>query len=221
MVLTRGGFNGRGPIIRRQPNVSSQLSSEQTPSHGEMNDNSHMEELYRDQEEMENDDADGSGYNENEEEVEFPNDTGNPDASQVLHKTEGLWFHSCEVVDEVVETSYKTYFMGPWINWAKVLKEAKAIWAESTACCGSAAVAAAVMRQCCSVVVTVLLQCCGSVAAVLLQCCCAVAVLLRQCCCCAVAVRLCCCSAAAVLLCCDSAAAILRQCYCCSAAAVL
>lgn len=91
MVLTRGGFNGRGPIIRRQPNVSSQLSSQQTPSHGEMNDNSHMEELYRDQEEMEIDDADGAGYNENEEEVEFPDDTGNPDASQVLHKTEGLW----------------------------------------------------------------------------------------------------------------------------------
>ncbi|KAL2934297.1 Protein VAC14-like protein [Bienertia sinuspersici] len=43
-------------------------------------------------------------------------DTGNPEAKLSLHP-DGLWFGHRDVVDVVVETSYKTYFKGPYYNW--------------------------------------------------------------------------------------------------------
>ncbi|KAL2935410.1 Adventurous-gliding motility protein Z [Bienertia sinuspersici] len=59
--------------------------------------------------------------------ITVSDDTGNPEAKFRLHP-DGLWFGHRKVVDAVVETSYKTYFKGPYYNWGVTPAEVKDRW---------------------------------------------------------------------------------------------
>ncbi|KAL2922998.1 Adventurous-gliding motility protein Z [Bienertia sinuspersici] len=59
--------------------------------------------------------------------ITVSDDTGNPEAKFRLHPDK-LWFGHRKVVDAVVETSYKTYFKGPYYNWGVTPVEVKDRW---------------------------------------------------------------------------------------------
>ncbi|KAL2922823.1 hypothetical protein RDABS01_014314 [Bienertia sinuspersici] len=59
--------------------------------------------------------------------ITVSDDTGNPEAKFRLHP-DGLWFGHHKVVDAVVETSYKTYFKGPYYNCSVTPAEVKDRW---------------------------------------------------------------------------------------------
>ncbi|KAL2939253.1 hypothetical protein RDABS01_020021 [Bienertia sinuspersici] len=59
--------------------------------------------------------------------ITVSDDTCNPEAKFHFHP-DGLWFGHRKVVDAVVETSYKTYFKGPYYNWGVTPAEVKDRW---------------------------------------------------------------------------------------------
>ncbi|XP_057247447.1 uncharacterized protein LOC130589853 [Beta vulgaris subsp. vulgaris] len=99
MVRSRGGLNGRIIIRPRTANPSrpiSQSSQDENPDFAlEVHNSSQNEEQsieYNSNHHEEGRDADlDVDTSEIEEEAEFLHETGNPEATQILHKTEGLW----------------------------------------------------------------------------------------------------------------------------------
>lgn len=99
MVRSRGGLNGRIIIRPRTANPSqpiSQSSQDENPDfalevhNSSQNGEQSIEHNSNHHEEGRDADLDVD-TSENEEEAEFPDETGNPEATQILHKTEGLW----------------------------------------------------------------------------------------------------------------------------------
>ncbi|XP_056694726.1 uncharacterized protein [Spinacia oleracea] len=60
--------------------------------------------------------------------INVSDETGNPEKTDsVLHPDE-LWFPHCDVVDKVSETSYKTYFKGPYCNLKMTPPQVRLRW---------------------------------------------------------------------------------------------
>ncbi|KAL2930039.1 Prolipoprotein diacylglyceryl transferase [Bienertia sinuspersici] len=145
---SQGGLNRRGATIRPhrkvvEPRDSTEL---ETSSHGVQNHNRQQKqqqqvlatvteqlieasENNQDQQSethIVHDDILGHGDVNSGQGITVSDDTGNPEAKLSLH-TNGLFGHR-EVVDVVVETSYKTYFKGLYYNWGVTLVEVKDRW---------------------------------------------------------------------------------------------
>ncbi|KAL2923576.1 Adventurous-gliding motility protein Z [Bienertia sinuspersici] len=151
---SRGGLNGRGGIIRPRPKVAeARVSTEpETTSHGVQNQNRQQQQQQQQQQQhvlatVTEQPIEGSEDNQNHQSethianddtighedvnvsqgITVSDDTGNPEAKFRLHP-DGLWFGHRKVVDAVVETSYKTYFKGPYYNWGVTPAEVKDRW---------------------------------------------------------------------------------------------
>ncbi|KAL2893361.1 hypothetical protein RDABS01_009270, partial [Bienertia sinuspersici] len=148
---SRGGLNGRGGIIRPRPKVAeARVSTEpETTSHGVHNQNRQQQQQqqqhvlatvteqpiegsednqnHQSETHIANDDTIGHEDVNVSQGITVSDDTGNPEAKFRLHP-DGLWFGHRKVVDAVVETSYKTYFKGPYYNWGVTPAEVKDRW---------------------------------------------------------------------------------------------
>ncbi|KAL2897543.1 Adventurous-gliding motility protein Z [Bienertia sinuspersici] len=137
---SRGGLNGRGGIIRPRPKVAeARVSTElETTSHGVQNQNRQQQQQqqhvlatvteqpiegsednqnHQSETHIANDDTIGHEDVNVSQGITVSDDTGNPEANFV-----------CTPMDCVVETSYKTYFKGPYYNWGVTPAEVKDRW---------------------------------------------------------------------------------------------
>ncbi|KAL2933712.1 Midasin [Bienertia sinuspersici] len=146
---SRGGLNRRGGIIRPRPKVAeARVSTElETTSHGVRNQNRQQQQQQHVLATVTEQPIEGSEDNQNHQSethianddtlghedvnvgqgITVSDDTCNPEAKFCLHP-DGLWFGYRKVLDAVVETSYKTYFKGPYYNWGVTLAEVKDRW---------------------------------------------------------------------------------------------
>ncbi|XP_057248000.1 uncharacterized protein LOC104886100 isoform X4 [Beta vulgaris subsp. vulgaris] len=125
----RGGLNGRGPIVRGPRKVvetrdfteshATENALENATTEIEHARNQQSETHIRSDEQLTNGDLDRG--------ITVSDDRGNPQAKLVLDPDK-LWFVHRDVVDVVAETSYKTYFKGPYYNWGMTPREVKERW---------------------------------------------------------------------------------------------
>ncbi|KAL2925807.1 Adventurous-gliding motility protein Z, partial [Bienertia sinuspersici] len=126
---SRGGLNGRGAIIRPRSKVAEACVSTEleTTSHGVQNQNRQQQQQQQHVlATVTEQPIEGSEDNQNHQsETHIANDDtlGHED----VNVGQGITV-SDDTVDAVVETSYKTYFKGPYYNWGVTPAEVKDRW---------------------------------------------------------------------------------------------
>ncbi|KAL2926946.1 Adventurous-gliding motility protein Z, partial [Bienertia sinuspersici] len=122
---SRGGLNGRGGIIDTPKVAEARVSTEsETTSHGVQNQNRQQQQQQQQhntywqlETHIANDDTIGHEDVNVSQGITVSDDTGNLRRNFV-----------CTPMDCVVETSYKTYFKGPYYNWGVTPAEVKDRW---------------------------------------------------------------------------------------------